>query len=138
MLIRIPSWTTADAAVTVNGGEAIRATPGTYAAVRGRAWKAGDVVTVRLPMTLRTVPANDDPGVAAVAYGPVVLAGDYGSRTLGAMPKLALGSVKRRGGGGLEFEGSADGEAVRLGAFYEAHGVNYNVYWAVEGGLPKV
>jgi DUF1680 family protein len=138
VLIRIPSWTTADAAVTVNGGEPIRATPGTYAAVKARAWKAGDVVTVRLPMTLRTVPANDDPGVAAVAYGPVVLAGDYGSRTLGGMPTLALGSVKRKGSGGLEFEGSADGEAVRLGAFYETHGVNYNVYWAVEGGLPKV
>lgn len=137
MFIRIPSWTTAPE-IRINGetSQTIRPTPGTYAPITGRAWKAGDTVTLRLPMTLRTVPANDKPGVAAVAFGPVILSGEYGDAALASMPTLALDSLRRMGGGGLAFTGTADGETVGLGPFYEAHGVNYNVYWVTTGRLP--
>ncbi len=135
MLIRIPSWTS-NPEVRINGGAAIRPTPGTYHTISGRAWKAGDTVTVRLPMTLRTVAANDKPGVAAVAFGPVILSGDYGDATLAAMPTLALDSLRRVGGDGeLTFTGTADGKTVTLKPFYEAHGVNYNVYWVTTGRM---
>ncbi|KAK4040957.1 hypothetical protein C8A01DRAFT_45785 [Parachaetomium inaequale] len=138
MYIRIPSWTASAAEIKINGEKAnIAATPGSYAAIKGRAWKAGDTVTVRLPMALRTVAANDKPSLAAVAYGPVVLSGDYGSAALSAAPTLALGSVKREGTSGLAFTGTADGKTVKLGPFYDAHEVNYNVYWNTNGQLPK-
>ena len=45
-----------------------------FIAVDG-SWKAGDKVSVKFPMSLRTIPLPDDPQQVAIAYGPVVLAG---------------------------------------------------------------
>lgn len=140
MRIRIPAWTS-DAEISINGQTAedidISAEPGTYALL-DRSWSPGDTVTVRLPMTLRTMPANDDPNIAAVAYGPVVLCGDYGNSSLSAMPTLALDSVNRTGSNSaMEFTATtADGQTVRLVPFYNAQGFNYNVYWGTSGELP--
>ncbi|KAF2266066.1 DUF1680-domain-containing protein [Lojkania enalia] len=134
MLIRIPAWTSA-AEMRVNGQPAnVAAEPGTYA-VLARTWQPGDEVTIKLPMNLRTVPANDNPNIAALAYGPVVLSGNYGSSSLSSPPTLALDSVRKVSGDGLVFTGMADGREVGLGPFYEAQGFNYNVYWAVRGRL---
>jgi hypothetical protein len=79
-------------------------------------------------MDLYTVPANDNPNVAALAYGPTILSGKYGDRQLSELPILDVDSVKKTGDG-LEFEGTAGGETVQLGGFYDAHDYNYNVYW---------
>jgi DUF1680 family protein len=79
LLIRYPSWATAGATVSVNGRpQKITAKPGSYIPV-DRTWKDGDVLTVSFPMTLRLVPAPDDAAVAALAYGPVLLAGEAGT-----------------------------------------------------------
>ncbi|KAF2281387.1 DUF1680-domain-containing protein [Westerdykella ornata] len=137
MRIRIPAWTTG-ASISVNGQKvSIEVKPGSYATLQ-RAWKSGDTVTIQLPMTLKTVAANDDPSVAAVAYGPVILSGNYGSTSLSSTPTLALDSIRRSGNGGLAFTATAAGKSVNLGPFYEAHGFNYNVYWKVSGRLPAV
>ena len=136
MKIRIPSWTSG-ATIALNGvTQSINTTPGTYA-VLSRAWNAGDQVTITLPMKLRLVPANDNKNIAALAFGPTILCGNYGDNKLSANPKLDLGSMKRSGTSGLSFTGTADGKAVKIGAFYEAQGFNYAVYWAVAGALPK-
>ncbi|KAK3309477.1 uncharacterized protein B0T15DRAFT_545279 [Chaetomium strumarium] len=134
--VRIPSWTAGQAEIRVNGQQSVTAAkPGTYASIR-RTWRAGDRVEIRLPMGLRTIAANDRPAdVAAVAYGPVVLAGNYGSAALSAMPRLDLGSLRRRADS-LAFEATADGKAVTLAPFYDAQGFNYNVYWLTSGKLP--
>ncbi|KAL2021529.1 hypothetical protein VTK56DRAFT_7028 [Thermocarpiscus australiensis] len=136
MRIRIPSWTS-NAEISVNGKrQRVAATPGTYALL-SRSWAPGDTVTVRLPMKLRTIPANDDPTLAAIAFGPTVLAGNYGSRALSSPPTLRLSSLRRTGGtSGLAFAGVTDGETVGLGRFYDAQGFNYNVYWRIDGQLP--
>ncbi|KAL5425769.1 hypothetical protein PMIN04_002382 [Paraphaeosphaeria minitans] len=134
MKIRIPSWTSG-ATIAVNGAtQSITATPGSYATL-SRSWTSGDVITIKLPMKLRIVPANDNKAVAALAFGPTVLCGDYGSAKLSANPKLDLASVKRSGTSELKFTGTADGKAVNIGPFYEAQGFNYAVYWAVSGNL---
>jgi len=44
-----------------------------------RAWKKGDVITLKLPMHLYTEPMPDNKNRIAALYGPVVLAGDLGS-----------------------------------------------------------
>jgi hypothetical protein len=87
-------------------------------------------------MKLRLVPANDNNKIAAVAFGPVVLSGKYGSTTLSASPTLTLSSLKRTSTSSLTFTGTADGKAVELGPFYDAQGFNYNVYWTASGQLP--
>jgi DUF1680 family protein len=134
MKIRIPAWTSG-ATVSVNGASAGVATnPGSYATIT-RDWKSGDVVTVKLPMKLRAVAANDNAKIAAIAFGPVVLSGNYGQQTLSSMPSLDLGSVRRTDANKLVFTGTASGKTVELGPFYDAQGINYNVYWGVSGQL---
>ncbi|KPK76669.1 MAG: hypothetical protein AMJ79_05825 [Phycisphaerae bacterium SM23_30] len=44
-----------------------------------RTWKSGDTVELVLPKTLRLEPTPDDPTVAAIMWGPLVLAGDLGA-----------------------------------------------------------
>ncbi|OBT50850.1 hypothetical protein VE04_08453 [Pseudogymnoascus sp. 24MN13] len=135
MRIRIPQWASG-AEVSVNGQkQSISTASGTYA-VLSRSWKSGDTVTIRLPMKLRTVPAKDNANIAAIAYGPVILSGNYGSTSLSSVPTLTLGSIKRSSQ--LAFTATANGQTVNLSPFYDAHGYNYNVYWAISGQLPTV
>lgn len=136
MKIRIPGWTKG-AEIAVNGEKQdIITEPGSYAVV-SRDWASGDKVTVRFPMDLHLVPANDDPTLAAVAYGPVVLSGNYGDATLSAAPTLRLETLTRTDNSSLVFSGSADGQTVEIGPFYDAQGFNYVVYWAHTGELPS-
>lgn len=130
---RIPSWTS-NASILINDEAVdVEIVPGSYATV-SRAWQDDDIVTVQLPMSLRTIAANDDPSLVAVAFGPAVLAGNYGDSTLDGTPELDLSTIRRLGEG-LDFEGASGGETVSLGAFYDAHGFNYNVYWRATGEL---
>ena len=81
--VRIPHWAD-NASVTVNGkrfrpNETLR--PSSYAKI-DRSWKNGDTVEVTLPMRLHLETLPDDPGLAAILYGPLVLAGELGSQNL--------------------------------------------------------
>ncbi|KAI0398470.1 DUF1680-domain-containing protein [Xylariaceae sp. FL0594] len=137
MKIRIPSWTSG-ATISVNGQPqtSVATTPGSYAVV-SRPWQSGDTVTVKLPMSLRLIAANDNKSLAAVAYGPTVLSGNYGSSSVSSAPTLTLGSLKRKSSSGLDFTGTANGATVTLSPFYDAQGYNYVVYWNVAGSLPS-
>ncbi|WP_431905770.1 beta-L-arabinofuranosidase domain-containing protein [Micromonospora carbonacea] len=131
--VRIPAWTTG-ATIAVNGTtQSVDTTPGGYATVT-RTWAAGDTITVRLPMRVVLSPANDNAAVAAVTYGPMVLAGNYGNTTLNALPSLNATSVTRTSTSSLAFTASANGATVNLAPFQDAHGYNYTVYWSVSGG----
>jgi DUF1680 family protein len=133
MRIRIPAWTTG-ATVSVNGvPQSIATPPGGYATLT-RAWSAGDTVTVRLPMRVVLRAANDNPDVAAVTYGPVVLSGNYGNTALTALPRLDAATIRRTGSSSLAFTATANGSTVNLGPFHDAHGHNYTVYWSTGGG----
>jgi uncharacterized protein len=133
MRVRIPAWTTG-ATISVNGvAQNITTTPGSYAALT-RSWVSGDIVTVRLPMRVVVQAANDNPGVAAITYGPVVLSGNYGNTTLTRLPSLNMQSITRTSTSSLAFTASADGANVNLGPFHDAHGYNYTVYWNTGGG----
>ncbi|KAL4889490.1 hypothetical protein BDV59DRAFT_205165 [Aspergillus ambiguus] len=133
--IRIPSWTS-NAAISINGQQVtdVDVSPGAYASI-ARTWAPGDTVQIQLPMQLRTVPANDDPSLMAVAYGPVVLCGNYGDTALTSAPSLALDSVNRSGNSSLDFSAMADGAEVTLSPMYDAQGYNYVTYWSTTGAL---
>lgn len=72
--IRIPGWTTAAAQVRVNGKIlGASADPGGYLRI-SRAWKAGDRISLNLPMPLHIDRFPDAPQIQALMVGPVVLA----------------------------------------------------------------
>ncbi len=58
--------------------------PSTFVEIT-RTWKAGDKVALSLPKTVRLEPTPDDHSVAAVMWGPLVLAGNLGPRREGRM-----------------------------------------------------
>ncbi|MBP2708440.1 RICIN domain-containing protein [Microbispora sp. RL4-1S] len=84
--------------------------------------------------------ANDNAGVQAVTYGPVVLSGNYGTTTLSALPTLNTASITRTSTTALAFTATAGGSTVTLGPFHDAQGFNYTVYWNATnqggGGIP--
>jgi uncharacterized protein len=133
--IRIPAWTSG-AEIVINGEPLLDGIvrQGHYAAVT-RSWRDGDEVKIRLPMRLWTM-AGDQSDVAALFYGPVILSGDYGDSTLADIPDLDLGSIRKTPGTSLRFTATSSEQSVRLRAFYDAHGINYNIYWKIRGALP--
>lgn len=74
LFLRIPGWARS-ANVAVNGKSVTGAQPGQYLPIR-RTWKAGDSVTLSLPLTTELIAANprvsEDTERVAVQRGPVV------------------------------------------------------------------
>nr|WP_274655038.1 glycoside hydrolase family 127 protein [Paenibacillus humicola] len=78
MCIRYPGWAEKGMEVRVNGEPlSFDAKPGSFVEI-ARTWVDGDEVALTVPMTLRLESMPDNPGRAAVMYGPLVLAGDLG------------------------------------------------------------
>lgn len=76
--IRYPSWAT-NAEVKINGKkQTIKAKPGNYI-VLDRKWDNGDTIEISFDMQIKVNPTSDNPKVAAVTYGPIVLAGAMGT-----------------------------------------------------------
>jgi len=81
--VRIPYWADG-ASVTINGKRFRpneKVAPASYAKIE-RKWKNGDIVEVKLPMRLHLQPLPDDTNLAAIMYGPTVLAGELGTENL--------------------------------------------------------
>jgi uncharacterized protein len=81
--VRIPYWAD-NASVTINGkpfrpNEKLALSR--YAKIE-RNWKNGDQVEVKLPMRLHLQTIPDDSSLAAIFYGPLVLAGELGTQDL--------------------------------------------------------
>jgi DUF1680 family protein len=75
--LRVPSWTTPEASVRINGQLIeVAGSPGSYFAIH-RAWKAGDRIEFVTPMQLGAESPRDDPSRQAFLYGPIVLAGQF-------------------------------------------------------------
>ncbi len=128
--IRIPSWTTG-AQVRVNGTLTGTPAPGSYLAI-SRTWASGDTVDVSLPMALTQEATPDDSSVRAVKHGPIVLAGQFGTQNLTALPALNPASLTATGVP-LEYTTGS----VLLRPFYKTHGQRYSVYWSV-GSTPPL
>ncbi|MHB8055068.1 MAG: beta-L-arabinofuranosidase domain-containing protein [Candidatus Aminicenantales bacterium] len=72
--VRVPVWATKGFFVAINGrDEKAGAKPGTYLALL-RDWKDGDTISLRMPFSFRLDAVMDQPNVASIFYGPVLLA----------------------------------------------------------------
>jgi len=156
--IRYPGWAVNGISVRVNGkAMKVTAQPGSYIVVE-RNWKRGDKVDVEFPFSLRMVATNDDPDVAAFAYGPIVLAGEMGEEGLQDSTPLAHNPkdfantpvpadiratlpVKGRkladwlkpvAGNELEFTTSGlAGAPIKMAPYYTISRRRYVIYWNV-------
>jgi len=104
--LRIPSWIKGNVNISLNGVvQNLEVMTGRYVTLT-RTWKDGDRIELRLPMALGLWRMPDDSTLAAVTYGPVVLAGALGKEmmTLEMQDGFGLPDVNRMFGEGAAIE----------------------------------
>jgi len=119
--------------------------------VLDRTWRNGDTVAIKLPMSLHLHPMPDDPTLAAVMYGPLVLAGRLGTEGLTPdvlraeptkprtvpeykgqpvpAPELRAQGAERVSERGLEFRAVGAKGEVTLVPFHTIFDERYAIYW---------
>jgi DUF1680 family protein len=74
--VRVPGWATKGFFVKINGrDEAVKAIPGSYLTL-SRTWRDGDAIELRMPFKFQLDHVMDQPNVASLFYGPVLLAAE--------------------------------------------------------------
>ncbi len=151
--IRWPAWAE-KISVRVDGiKQKIAGAPGSYVSLN-REWHNGDRVEIQLPMKLHTEPLPGTTNIVALLYGPIVLAGNLGTKgmpnpyakdqlDLARIPdpkvpvfvgdqKTFLKKIKPTGEP-LVFQTKNLGQPndVTLVPFYRANHERYSVYWNV-------
>jgi DUF1680 family protein len=125
--IRVPGWATRGFVVTINGhGQAVKAEPGTYLTL-ARRWRNGDTIDLRMPFPFWLSPVVDQPNVASLFYGPILLAAEEaGPRSDWRRITLDGGDIARSiSGDPARLRFTVDGVAFK--PFYETYG-RHSVY----------
>jgi len=74
--VRVPRWATQGFFVKINGvQQTVDTETGSYLNL-GRAWKDGDTIELRMPLDFHLSPIMDQPNIASIFYGPVLLAAE--------------------------------------------------------------
>ena len=137
--VRVPYWAMQGAQVRLNGEPAaVEAKPTSYLAL-DRTWQDGDTVEINLPMALHAHAMPDDPELAAVMYGPLVLAG------LTDKPRHFLADISDLGswiepaeGESLTFRTRGHDPEMTFIPLNRVVGERYGVYWVItEQGSPR-
>ncbi len=82
MRIRIPKWIQGNPSVKINGeAQPIQNITSRYLNI-SRTWLNSDTIEISLPMGLHLSRMPDNPNLAAIMYGPLVLAGKLGNKKL--------------------------------------------------------
>jgi DUF1680 family protein len=73
--VRVPKWANKGFYFKINDSEsqAVKVTPGEYLTIR-RVWEDGDTIGLRMPFDFYLSPVMDQPNIASIFYGPVLLA----------------------------------------------------------------
>ncbi len=129
--VRVPRWATRGFFVKINGREqAVKAAPGTYLALT-RTWRDNDTIDLRMPFHFYLDPVVDQPNVASIFYGPVLLAAEEpGPRTDWRAVTIDPADIgKSIGGDPATLRFTIDGAVFK--PFYESYG-RYSVYVQVK------
>ncbi len=154
--LRIPSWTSKQAVVKVNGvALAAMADPGSYLAVR-KVWQDGDTISLDLPMRLRQERLAGNDSVMAALYGPLVLAANLGAGpsdgpdrvihsgatvpkglpAASPLPKAAATAessmkqwIRVESSSDLSFTATGEDAKYQLMPMYQIGDQRYSVYW---------
>ncbi len=154
--IRIPSWIDGAATVKINDEDAVSVSETGYYTIE-RTWSEGDTIEVTLPMGLHTYTARDSANKVAFMYGPVVLAGEFGTDSFPTtdlvsdhtsldsadtieVPNLVTESkdpntfITAADLSKLEFTLTVDDEtSITLIPYFDLHHERYTLYWYLYG-----
>jgi DUF1680 family protein len=125
--VRVPRWASRGFFVKINGRDRqVKAVPGTYLSL-GSNWRANDTIELRMPFHFYLDPVMDQPNVASIFYGPVLLAAEESApRTDWREVKLDAADIgKSIAGDPATLRFTIDG--VTLKPFYESY-QRYSVY----------
>jgi DUF1680 family protein len=76
VMVRVPQWASRGVSVSLNGERLpTDATPGKHLTL-DRSWANGDAIELRMPMDLRLNRLMDQPNVASIFFGPILLAAE--------------------------------------------------------------
>jgi DUF1680 family protein len=129
--VRVPGWATRGFFVKVNGREQpVKAVPGSYLTLT-RTWRTNDTIELRMPFPFRLDRVVDQPNVASIFYGPVLLAAEEpGARTDWRPVTLDAADIgKSIAGDAAALRFDIDG--VPFKPFYETYG-RHSVYLHVK------
>ncbi|HET7103135.1 MAG TPA: beta-L-arabinofuranosidase domain-containing protein [Terracidiphilus sp.] len=157
--LRIPQWAGEGAQAKINGRPLdAMASPGSYLSLR-KVWQDGDTISLSLPMRLRHEALLGDESVAALLYGPLVLAADLGAgppdgpeRVIHGRPTepakippaaalpAAAGAynadasqwVQVESASDLRFSASGQDKKYDLAPMYQIGDQRYSVYWQMK------
>ena len=127
MRVRVPQWATRGFFVKINGrDQAVKSAPGSYVTL-ARTWADNDTVEIRMPFSFRLDHVVDQPNVASIFYGPVLLAAEEaGPRTDWRQVTLNANDLSRSISGDPAALRFTIGDVV-LKPFYETFG-RHSVY----------
>lgn len=131
LMFRVPGWITSTIQVQINDKVLSNDfMPGTYANL-GHTWNSGDTITITLPMEFRMEPLMDNPQIASLFYGPILLAAQE-DKALEDWRKVTLnpgniGSRIQRNTDGLNFQL----DEVELIPFYNTYG-GHSTYFKMD------
>jgi len=135
--VRIPSWTTDKATLTINGQVSnMKLTPGTYAAVN-QPWANGDTIQADFPMIFYSEKIQDKRSaynpVYAFLYGPLLLAGLTNSPFLPGSP-TDLSWFTRTSTTSLNFTAKdQNGQTVNFLPLLSVTSEHYTIYFNTSG-----
>ncbi len=125
--VRVPRWATRGVFARINGREqSVKAVPGTYLTL-ARDWRDNDTIELRMPFGFSLDPVVDQPNLASIFYGPVLLAAEEpGPRADWRPVTLDAGDIgKTITGDPTTLRFSVDGVALK--PFFDTYG-RYSVY----------
>jgi uncharacterized protein len=129
--VRVPDWATKGFFVKINGTEKqVPAELGSYISL-GKSWKDGDMIELRMPFDFHLFRVMDQPNIASIMFGPIVLAAQETAAIQQYRPvTLDMSDLSKSITGDpakLQFK---IGD-VTLKPFYESYG-RYSVYFDVK------
>jgi DUF1680 family protein len=129
--LRIPFWAEKGFTVAVNGArQDIAAAPGSYTTL-SREWNSGDEINISIPFPFRLERTPDDPSIAGILYGPLVLVGKSASQEYIelALEESDLSRSIAPAGEPLTFTTNG----ITLVPNYMAYDIPYHAYFKVGG-----
>jgi DUF1680 family protein len=127
--LRIPAWTR-DASLRVNG-KSVSARAGELATL-SRRWKAGDVVELELPQTLRTLSIDtENPDLAAVMRGAVMYVGLNPWEGIQERALDLPGALQAVTGVQQSYRTEVDGRNLVFVPYFKIDTETYNTYFRI-------